>query len=700
MDEGKAISPADAQATGKALASLVYLSAKHSYPAVGGASSMGLHTLIILAGFAHHPGLAYLPHRYFELGSDPSSVSAVLKLLHANMDIFCPTNGLFSCTQQNPYFAHAADSSLIPKYVCHGAKRAAELTSIIFSRLTIIGEEIVEDLHRNRIDRVQAIRDVARDMLVGVTMSGSNYASLGAHILFLLDKRMTRYACYLPRQVSAVHSDCAERAMIVRSLLRGSLGPVAGHPDDLSTRFRTKLVVVASREAPLRDVCKLSKYEGQGLNNPSWHGVIVTFKNELGQGAGVRREWFSMIGEEATNLDLPLFISYDGATVHPHPNYKDLIENDYDSGEYFFTLGRIAGLALYHSEILPIRFSEAFAFSVICADLEELCKQLAWRSYDHAGEPELNIDATLEEQWNSPGFVLRDMFWKLDPVFCEQIEKSVLHATADELKALDLTFTDTYDFTAGKGGIEHKCEHYDLLDWNVKGDPLFESVIPPGFTVDMRGGADLKVTIENRYQYVRWLAYSRCFGRPMQWSTAFRSGIRSVLGLDTHIAIGKLFTPKEFIELLAGKETISIEDWRKFTEYDKLDDWPNFSESYTVQVFWKSLEISSKTELMQVLEFVTGLKRPPVAGFKNLSGLLGDTQRFTLGALAAPSRYEKGALPKAHTCFNTLRLPFFQPPGGSVTPEEKEDILLDDAFHMLEKLRIVCDAARRGFDDF
>ena len=89
-----------------------------------------------------------------------------------------------------------------------------------------------------------------------------------------------------------------------------------------------------------------------------------------------------------------------------------------------------------------------------------------------------------------------------------------------------------------------------------------------------------------------------------------------------------------------------------------------------------------------------------MAGFKNLSGLLGDTQRFTLGALAAPSRYEKGALPKAHTCFNTLRLPFFQPPGGNVTPEEKENIFLDDAFHMLEKLRIVCDTARRGFDDF
>ena len=103
---------------------------------------------------------------------------------------------------------------------------------------------------------------------------------------------------------------------------------------------------------------------------------------------------------------------------------------------------------------------------------------------------------------------------------------------------------------------------------------------------------------------------------------------------------------------------------------------------------------------MQVLEFATGLKRPPVAGFRNLSGLLGNTQQFTIGALPAPSRYDKRALPIAHTCFNTLRLPFFQVPPTDATPEEKEKILLDDAFVMLEKLRIVCDSARRGFDSF
>jgi len=696
IDEKGPISIEDKLLTENAIASLAHLSESESMWTL---CSRGLRTLQCLAGFPHNAYEAQLTHKIFDLGSDPSSLSAVLRSLRSRVDIFCPIFGIFSGPRRSIHIIKAESApSNTETYTLVSAKAASELTAMIFSRLTIIGEEIVEYLYTNKRDRILAIEEFARDMLRGVEMSGNNYASAGAHILFLLEKRKNPYTNHLPRQIT--QGGCVERAMMARSLIRGSLGPAANPPNDPTMRFQTDLIVTTPRKDPLDHVCSLCLNEDEGLNLPPFHGVIVKFRNELGEGAGVRREWFTIIGEQATNLDWPLFISYDGATVHPHPNIMQLSEKPSASREYFYALGKIAGLALYHGEILPIRFSEAFMFAVMRIDKVRFVAELG--CFESSDRTTLNLQANIETMWSSPDFALRDLFWKLDPEFCEQVEESVLGATAEELEALDLTFTDTFDFTAGKGGIGHVMKHYDLLSNLIKYRAQAPSTktYPPGYSTDMEGGADVKVTIENRFHYVRWLAYNRCFGRCLAEISEFVSGMISIIGSDTLHAISKLFTPKEFTELLAGKENISIQEWRQFTQYDKLDDWHNFSESYTVQVFWKSLEISSQKELMQVLEFTTGLKRPPVAGFRNLSGLLGNTQQFTIGALPAPSRYDKRALPIAHTCFNTLRLPFFQVPPTDATPEEKEKILLDDAFVMLEKLRIVCDSARRGFDSF
>ncbi len=696
IDEKSPTSIGDELVTENAIASLAHLSASESTWTV---CYRGLRTLQCLAGFPQNPYEAQLTHKIFDLGSDPSSLSAVLGMLQTSVAIFCPTVGIFSGSRRSTHFIKAESApSNTETYTLASAKAASELTAMIFSRLTNVGEEIVEDLYGKERDRILAIEEFARDMMRGVEMSGNNHASAGAHILFLLDKRKNPYTNHLPRPIT--QGDCVERAMMVRSLIRGSLGPVANPPNDPTMRFQTDLYVSAPRKDPLDHVCSLCVNEDEGLNLPPFHGVIVKFRNELGEGAGVRREWFTIIGEQAANLDWPLFISYDGATVHPHPNIMQLSEKPSASREYFYALGKIAGLALYHGEILPIRFSEAFMFAVMRIDKVRFVEELG--CFESSDRTTLNLQANIETMWSSPNFALRDLFWKLDPELCEQVEKSVLGATAEELEALDLTFTDTFDFTAGQGGIGHVMEHYDLLNNLIKYRAQAPStkMYPPGYSTDMEGGADVKVTIENRFHYVRWLAYNRCFGRCLAEISEFVSGMISIIGSDTLHAISKLFTPKEFTELLAGKENISIKEWRQFTQYDTLDDWHNFSESYTVQVFWKSLEISSQKELMQVLEFATGLKRPPVAGFRNLSGLLGNTQQFTIGALPAPSRYDKRALPIAHTCFNTLRLPFFQVPPTDATPEEKEKILLDDAFVMLEKLRIVCDSARRGFDSF
>jgi len=684
--------------TKKALASMVHLSAS-DYLLPG--QFIGLRGLISLAGYHFDFEKSQVEHSNSHLGVDPASTSAVLRALQGNIPLLNVREGIFKGLRQN-----TAEPELnVEPYLSTTAKYAAEIATIIFSELTNAGKEIVEKM--NEVEESQ-LRAMATSMVSGVHESGHNYASTGAYLLFLMDfSRRASYANYEPLSASVMAKSFVEgypslesRCLVVRSLLRGCLGPVSSQPSDLSSTIHTTYVISSPRQQVLEHFCNSSALEDRGFDYGAAHGVVVTFTGELGEGAGIRREWFSLIGDEAANFDRPLFITFDGATAHPHPNVVNFTEYADSAREYFYALGRVVALALYHAEVVPIRFSEAFAFAVMCADFENLVIELG--CFDNSVKTELNLQTTIEDRWkNQREFGLRDLFEKLDPKFFDQIQKSVLDATADELKALDLRFTDTYDFTAGKGGVDHRGE-YDLLSrlMAFKSSDPSTKAWPPGYERGMKGGGDVKVTVENRYHYVRWLAFSRCFGRSMSEITEFRHGMIDIIGEDTHAAIGKMLTPKEFVELLAGKASISIDEWRKFTEYDEVADWRTFKDSHTVEVFWKAMSLSSQRELMQVLEFSTGLKHPPVSGFRNLIGFMGETARFKLGALPATSRFDAGSLPMAHTCFNLLRLPFFRPPPENASTTEKEQILLEDAFIMLDKLRVVSEVAGRGFDSF
>jgi hypothetical protein len=107
---------------------------------------------------------------------------------------------------------------------------------------------------------------------------------------------------------------------------------------------------------------------------------------------------------------------------------------------------------------------------------------------------------------------------------------------------------------------------------------------------------------------------------------------------------------------------------------------------------------------LEVVQFATGLAAVPAGGFKNLVGYMGDAAPFTVGELPPPRRDEPGALPMAHACFNTIRLPRlresdFQDEKGD-DPDPSGMAVDRGAREMARRLRIAVGSGGRGFDDF
>ena len=81
----------------------------------------------------------------------------------------------------------------------------------------------------------------------------------------------------------------------------------------------------------------------------------VRFEGEIGGGDGLRREWFGEVLGELLDPSRGLFAGTGGRTLQPNPHSATLAGPDHLS--YFALLGRIAGLALCHSEPLNASWS-------------------------------------------------------------------------------------------------------------------------------------------------------------------------------------------------------------------------------------------------------------------------------------------------------------------------------------------------------
>ena len=155
--------------------------------------------------------------------------------------------------------------------------------------------------------------------------------------------------------------------------------------------------------------------------------------------------------------------------------------------------------------------------------------------------------------------------------------------------------------------------------------------------------------------------------------------------------LGGVLTGEDLASLVAGaKGAVDAGDWKAHSAYADAD----VARGFTARCFWRCVEaIFTDEERLEVVQFATGLAAVPAGGFKNLVGYMGDQAPFTVGELPPPRRDEPGALPMAHACFNTIRLPRLAERafGGSVEAGGEE---------MARRLRVATALGARGFDDF
>ena len=75
-------------------------------------------------------------------------------------------------------------------------------------------------------------------------------------------------------------------------------------------------------------------------------------------------------------------------------------------------------------------------------------------------------------------------------------------------------------------------------------------------------------TSANRGEYVRLRAQHKLCGRVREQVAAMRQGLSAVLPPSVSTAVRKGFEPRELVELIAGRESIDADEWRRETKSD------------------------------------------------------------------------------------------------------------------------------------
>ncbi|KAH8864534.1 NEDD4-like E3 ubiquitin-protein ligase WWP1 isoform 1 [Schistosoma japonicum] len=158
----------------------------------------------------------------------------------------------------------------------------------------------------------------------------------------------------------------------------------------------------------------------------------------------------------------------------------------------------------------------------------------------------------------------------------------------------------------------------------------------------IEGGKDIKVTDENKFDYIRLMVDWR-FNRGVTKQTEeIHKGIFEVLNPEWL----ELFDEREFELLLSGMPEIDVDDWEKNTVYLKYT-----RSSKQIIWFWKLVRKLDNEHRARLLQFVTGTCHLPLGGFSELIGS-GGRQLFCIERTG-----DEHWLPRSHTCFNRLDLP-------------------------------------------
>ncbi|GAB4839475.1 hypothetical protein Ancab_028998 [Ancistrocladus abbreviatus] len=308
--------------------------------------------------------------------------------------------------------------------------------------------------------------------------------------------------------------------------------------------------------------------------------LTVHFQGEEGIDAGgLTREWYQLLSRVIFDKGALLFTTVGNDSTF-QPNPNSVYQTEHLS--YFKFVGRVVGKALFDGQLLDVHFTRSF--------------------YKHI----LGVKVTYHD------------IEAIDPDYYKNLKWMLENDRSD---VLDLTFSIDAD--------EEKLilyERTEVTDYEL---------IP--------GGRNIKVTEENKHQYVDLVAEHRLTTAIRPQITAFLDGFNELIPRE----LISIFNDRELELLISGLPDIDLDDMRANTEYSGYSP-----ASPVIQWFWEVAQGFSKEDKARLLQFVTGTSKVPLEGFSALQGISG-SQKFQIHkAYGSPEH-----LPSAHTCFNQLDLP-------------------------------------------
>ncbi|GAA0152832.1 ubiquitin-protein ligase [Lithospermum erythrorhizon] len=331
--------------------------------------------------------------------------------------------------------------------------------------------------------------------------------------------------------------------------------------------------------------------------------LTVHFQGEEGIDAGgLTREWYQLLSRVIFDKGALLFTTVGNESTF-QPNPNSVYQTEHLS--YFKFVGRVVGKALFDGQLLDVHFTRSF--------------------YKHI----LGVKVTYHD------------IEAIDPDYFKNLKWLLENDISD---ILDLTFSIDAD--------EEKLilyERNEVTDYEL---------IP--------NGRNIRVTEENKHQYVDLVAEHRLTTAIRPQINAFLEGFNELISRD----LISIFNDKELELLISGLPDIDLDDLRANTEYSGYS-----VASPIIQWFWDVIQGFSKEDKARLLQFVTGTSKVPLEGFSALQGISG-SQKFQIHkAYGSPEH-----LPSAHTCFNQLDLPEYP---------SKE--------HLEERLLLAIHEANEGF---
>ncbi|MBA0566034.1 hypothetical protein Golob_010884, partial [Gossypium lobatum] len=331
--------------------------------------------------------------------------------------------------------------------------------------------------------------------------------------------------------------------------------------------------------------------------------LTVHFQGEEGIDAGgLTREWYQLLSRVIFDKGALLFTTVGNESTF-QPNPNSVYQTEHLS--YFKFVGRVVGKALFDGQLLDVHFTRSFYKHILGAKV----------TYH-------DIEA-------------------IDPDYFKNLKWMLENDISD---VLGLTFSIDAD--------EEKLILYErtqVTDYEL---------IP--------GGRNIKVTEENKHQYVDLVVEHRLTTAIRPQINAFLEGFNELIPRE----LISVFNDKELELLISGLPDIDLDDMRANTEYSGYS-----AASPVIQWFWEVVQGFSKEDKARLLQFVTGTSKVPLEGFSALQGISG-SQKFQIHkAYGSPDH-----LPSAHTCFNQLDLPEYP---------SKE--------HLEERLLLAIHEANEGF---